>query len=356
MCRAFGFLAVVTLVVTGAACTGSGRDHLREADADAFCGAFADYLGIRQAIQESRVGDPRRLEGPLAAVEPPAALSGAWPAFAEWERANIAAYTVDASHERRWPRFWVEPVPESQEVSEVESFWDRECFTARGYEVTTVISETDPRLPPYDEPPDGRGVRVVDVGFTQGSWWREPGLHAYSYGVMVENTGDHVALDTKVEVRIAGNRQEHVIPVLLPGQRFGIGDEADLDQKWTEEPDVAIDAGYWWPAAHDVIEYAAMTTRDIITLEREFGSLELRFTISSDYPVTVGNVASRFPYETYAVPYVVFRDADGDIIGGASGEVSTSVPPGLSFGRTSANVSGVLRPDDIDHARTSVYF
>lgn len=88
--------------------------------------------------------------------------------------------------------------------------------------------------------------------------------------------------------RGSGNTsRQHTIPVLLPGQRFGVGDERQVERPGTAELRVGIgQAAGWSPVDHDLIGLPGITTGEVETLPYYGGALFVRFRIDSAYRVT----------------------------------------------------------------------
>lgn len=326
-----------------------GGDDEADEVAD-FCRVLGDHLGLEAALPEVPAADPGALAHSLATIEPPAAIAADWEAWAQQRRAAVAGYAVRAADGAR--SFLDAPDPDPA----VDGFWERECVQRRGLEPAGFVSATDPELPPYDRAPDGGGVRVVEQGFTEtASPLTDQDNYYVTVGIMVENTSDYVAVATGIEVRLrdgSGDRLPHglgddgtlSVPVLLPGQRFGVGATDLLDRGGTAELAVAVgEPAQWWPAEHRVAEFAQVTTGELSTIRDSPIELTLRFTIDSGYPVSVGRRTA----------FAVFRNAAGEIVGGANDPARyPHVRPGRSFG--DLRFQDVAQ-DVVDPSRTKIY-
>lgn len=175
---------------------------------------------------------------------------------------------------------------------------------------------------PVPAPTDA--ITIVEKGFTQDDW-------QVLLGGVLENTSSLVAYRLPVTFRVvdaagnsivepdslAGMRQE--IPVLLPGQRIGVGaiakvvsDENTFDWETAAGFDLTFGTAQWWPADGKNPAFAEVTTRLTPT--------------DVEYPSPVSESPSELELTTYS-PYCdplvdrgrvfLFRDSDGTLLGGA---------------------------------------
>jgi hypothetical protein len=364
--RALAVAVAATSLVAGS-CGGAGGND--DSAVDRFCAGFADYRGAEEALATIPVPDPRRLLARLGNVEAPPELADAWQEWQDRERLSIAADVVRGAHGRR--PFWIVTPPEERAPSPVDAFWEQECVAVRGYQVPVLVSALDPDLPPHSQAPDGGEIRVVEHGFTAAAGTDSGDeIHVVSYGIVVENTSDHVATGTSVRVRMldedgrpVGPRSgigdaEHTIPVLLPGQRFGLGEPRWVKRSGTVELVVIVgESAGWWPVDHDLVAFPGITTGDVEVDPYYGGALYVRFRIDSAYRVRFGGLTSSLLYEPARTPYVLFRNSDGEIVGGGDYRDPWDVPPGHSEGGFVTNEIPILELEsNVAPARTRVYF
>jgi hypothetical protein len=209
--------------------------------------------------------------------------------------------------------------------------------------------------------PSGGGLRVVEKGFTQVG---EDG-HMVSLGAVVENTSTLVAYRTRVTFRVydaehqiavppkTGQFLDFEIPVILPGQRVGVGTSPYVREAPTGFRSVVV-AGFdvdlgtpqWWPRDSDVHSFAPISA-NVQATDRwpsDPESAGISFTVESGYcqRLTARGVVT------------LFRDRDGTLVGG-------DVDLGLSFERCAPGKStrllpmAVTLPPYVDDSRTETY-
>jgi hypothetical protein len=157
----------------------------------------------------------------------------------------------------------------------------------------------------------GDGIRVVEKGFTQS------GVDGpVSLGAVVQNTSHMVAYRTRVTLRVFDSVSPIVeeIPVLLPGQRIGVGGEAPGGTK-AGPFRVGLDTTHWLdPAAVDGFEpVTGAYLRTIRPDPQSPATVDVHYTESSPNcrPLVDRGVAT------------VFRDSGGAIVGGALSQPGT---------------------------------
>jgi hypothetical protein len=191
-------------------------------------------------------------------------------------------------------------------------------------------------------------VRVVDSGYTVFPGPAEPGaaftpeavaagetFDVVSWGVVVENTSEWIAIHTDVRVRLVdpagtvvpttGAEEwpgQETIVVLRPGERYGMGHTGGLERVVDRPPgnvpaDLQVELGssQWLPPDTDRIEPGDLRASDLrVGQGSEADPLAFRvdFTADSTYE-------ARQPIWATAV----FRDAAGRIIGGTSRQNDT---------------------------------
>jgi hypothetical protein len=165
--------------------------------------------------------------------------------------------------------------------------------------------------------PDGGGIRVAEKGFTQLKQ-QPPGVSA---GAMLENTSAMVAYRTRVVLRILDSAGRPAttsespqllqeIPIILPGQRIGVGSHAYLaggtDKIASFE--VELQAAQWF-SRETIAGYtgASGTFKQI----HRFDPVDTE-PAYIDYTATVSSCRALSPRMVAAV----YRDASGAVIGG----------------------------------------
>jgi hypothetical protein len=184
---------------------------------------------------------------------------------------------------------------------------------------------------------------VVEQGHSQyPSSYGDP---LVSYGVVLENTSDQIATNVSVEVTLMGVTEPTPeaspveIPVLMPGQRVGVGHTAYDDASAMTGMDVAVDATQWWPPDLRSIELGDISVSELTISPAGDGTLT--FTLDSTVPVYEGGTF-----------HAVLRDASGTIVGG--GNDVGNVSPGRSFAALDP-YTGAL-PPSADAGTSQVWF
>lgn len=207
--------------------------------------------------------------------------------------------------------------------------------------------------------PSGGGLRVIEKGYTQIG---DRG-HRVSLGAIVENTSSLVAYRTRISFRVFdADHQLAVppkgtflleIPVILPGQRVGVGDTPYVREAPTGWRSVTV-AGFdldlgtpqWWPRDNDVHSFAPTSTHLRETARSSEGgeSGSVGFTVDSAYcqQLISRGVAT------------LFRNGFGVLVGGDVdlGHSYERCAPGKST--TPVSVS-VAIPLGVDESRTETY-
>ncbi len=175
---------------------------------------------------------------------------------------------------------------------------------------------------PLEEPPQTGGIEIIDEGFSPS----EPeaktiGLNA---GVVVKNTSDYVARNITIHIdmleptgerlHVLGDGSKEwqgtkiVVPYILPDTTFGMGTEAQVmgtKSDLTIENDVQVEE--WWPRDNGVHNFGKLIAKPMSRNEQfKMG----RITLTSNYCRPVKNARLG----------VIYRDAEGNIIGGNSRE------------------------------------
>lgn len=246
--------------------------------------------------------------------------------------------------------------------------------------LSACTTDDDPTDPPastpatpaptaFASPPDGVAPAVAETGFSVSPYENDESADLLSYGVMVENPGEFVALDVLVQIRlldadgepideISGERtdnpepQPRAITRLLPGERIGVGRTVPHYGSDVAELDVRVEVGKWSPVYGDLWWFHPVSATDVATSDGPHGPT-LGFTVDAAYTGDMIRgqlwVGGHFS--------AIFRDADGTIVGGAdcchgTGQTQVEVPPGRSQAELYLE-NGV--PAQADPSRTEVY-
>ena len=209
---------------------------------------------------------------------------------------------------------------------------------------------------PGDRAPGGGGLRVVEQGFSPLPAGTAP-VPGVSLGAVLENTSGQVAyrarirfrvLDTRgVEIPAAGALLSQQIPVILPGQRIGVGAWTYVGEEASGTPvtaggfEVRIGATEWLPESE----------------RGRFAEISTRHQQIERSPATGGTGTIRYSVESgYCRPLVprgagfVFRDSGGAIAGGS---FQTGGGVRCRPGSSEEAVSSVMGiPAGIDESRT----
>jgi hypothetical protein len=164
----------------------------------------------------------------------------------------------------------------------------------------------------------GGGIRVVEQGFSQSDV-----DESISLGAVLENTGHEVAYRTRVVLRLFDERHRPTagaspivqeIPILLPGQRIGVGGDARPSAGTTAASfQVELGSTRWVPRdalGSDFSPVTATSPRTVRPDPTSPSTVDVHYTeVSTNCrPLVDGGAA------------VVFRDDSGAIVGGALGQ------------------------------------
>jgi hypothetical protein len=183
---------------------------------------------------------------------------------------------------------------------------------------TTSPPETD-GPDDTEPPPAGDGaVQVVDEGFT--NFVNDLDEQAGSFGFIVENTGADVLQSVSMQVVVyqAGDKvittKDFTIGTIRPGEKLGFGDELygedlgegieRLEIQIPDHSDSVTDASEVPDGAFEVSE---------LTTQPDDYNLVTNFTLASTYSTEI---------VSYPSTYVIYRNADGKIVGAAWGAAS----------------------------------
>lgn len=194
-------------------------------------------------------------------------------------------------------------------------------------------------------PPSKGGLEVVDKGVGRISG-------GYSYGIILKNTSHLAVKSAQVTVTpldSTGNRiseeGSHAdnTSVIMPGAQFGVGDFFSAAGGAVSDVRVKIHNVSWWPVRNSVRPFAKVTVTEVDMSSRS----------TSDDMNVILHVRSGYGQHGPDIPttYVIFRGADGKIVGGgqlwnpskspdgSSGTYVYSYPNGLVPYRSSAELA-----------------
>jgi hypothetical protein len=168
------------------------------------------------------------------------------------------------------------------------------------------------------------GLAVVESGFSTYEGFNGP---AGSYGLILENIGDQPITNVTVQVVVYDRNDtvvgtdDHAVAVVSPHAKLGLGAEiSDPLPNGIGRIDIRTEGGEGEP-----IPSGAFTVADVATSSDEFG-VYTTFVVSSSYAIEF----------ELAPAYAVYRDAVGQIVGGASGLIDLIPPQGRANGEVTA--------------------
>jgi hypothetical protein len=219
-----------------------------------------------------------------------------------------------------------------------------------GTTTTAQPGSSTPQAPTTEAPGGGgggapataEGVDVIQQGFTNFPAALD-GTNHVTYAYILQNTTDDPVTDLQVTITLtdaAGTvltSDSHSVAVLQPGARLGLGDEPF--EEIGEVSDMEVQVGV--PSYSSATPEQGEVTVDGITTTTDDYQHKTTFTVSSTYESQLES-----PYA-----YVVYRDGNGEIIGGSYGFLDL-VPAG---GSTSGEVTSYEVIPGIDPERTEVY-
>lgn len=189
--------------------------------------------------------------------------------------------------------------------------------SAPGSAGTGDVSPAD--IPPFTEAPDGGELRVVESGvsvFTDPS----DGDRQLTWGVVLENTSDHVAVSTDVRAHAVDDAGERVatgwgwrrvlgpetVVQVAPGARFSLGHTAELTGGEPADLEVEVSGSQWVPADAVGIVFPTLEATAVAV---PGGADSTRLDL---------DVSSSLDEELEARVSAVMRDQSGEVIGGFS--------------------------------------
>ncbi|ADD45622.1 hypothetical protein [Stackebrandtia nassauensis] len=231
-----------------------------------------------------------------------------------------------------------------------------------------------PDAPPTDKPSDDGEVRIVEKGY-------QPlvdvaGEPQVSWGAMVENTSEEMVAVVTLKLAILDGdgkslNKEHgdydldpTVPVILPGQRVGIGDVVYMDSSGVAKVKLDVADVRWYPVDGQTGAFAELKVSkvkgswvnqgqevpywgddEIGAYADERGDLLLRFRVDSGYERIVERPGG----------CAIFRDDNGKIVGASPLEalnLRAEIPPGWSKQHLIVTDGP---PENFDASATKVY-
>jgi hypothetical protein len=210
---------------------------------------------------------------------------------------------------------------------------------------TTVSTPVDPPDDPDDTsaPPADGDIALTEQNFTV-SMDELTETDTLAYGFVVENTTDQAATNVSMQIGfldesgtvVADDTQ--LLNVLMPGQTFGLGNSGVEVRGDPVEMQVTLSDPTW--ASPDA--YGEITTSGISTsIDDTYGAPSTSFTAESTYDEQLDG-----PYA-----YVIYRNSDGEIVGGAWSTMTFLQADGSSTGE----VNTYYTIDGVDESQTEVY-
>jgi hypothetical protein len=195
---------------------------------------------------------------------------------------------------------------------------------------TAAPTETTGTEPTGDNP-----VQVVDEGFSNFMGGVNGDEPQASYGFIVENTGTDVVTDISINISAydAGGTavatDSETIWVLRPGERIGIGDEFYGTTLAGPIERVEVNVGEPSNFSAEEVPAEGTLTAEGITTSADDYSVTTTFTATSTYAEQVDSPSV----------YAIYRDANGQIIGGSFGFVD--------FVPANGSVAGEIRSYEV---------
>jgi hypothetical protein len=181
-----------------------------------------------------------------------------------------------------------------------------------GPATTTASPETTAAAPSGDA-----AVAVVESGFSNFMGGFDQDERSVAYGYIVENSGDEVATDITISISAydaTGNAvasDSHTIHVLRPGEKMGLGDEFFGDTFAADVDRIDVQVSEPSGLGSEAVPADGTLTAEGITTTADDYSVTTKFTAKSTY-------AEQLDYPS---AYAIYRNAEGNIIGGSTGTV-----------------------------------
>jgi hypothetical protein len=283
---------------------------------------------------------------------------------------------MDGSRRRRWTVIAVvAAITVVGTVVVVAATRDHHATTSTAATPSASPSAGPTALPaPAATAADGGRLRVVEQGFTQldesvtrtltpGYGPKNPEPYTPVYlGIVVENTSrDEVAISPTIRVQYldgtgkvvpegwSGNGAAAGAGTIFPGQRIGLRAMFSIDATPISRIEVtAVNAA--WLRPDDAKPWGSRLTASDVALVH---------TASPRANIVTFKAHSEYGRMVSAVPFAIFRDASGKIIGAGSADSlqAKSFPHGVADGSITFDGLGESwLPANLDPARIEVYF
>ena len=131
------------------------------------------------------------------------------------------------------------------------------------------------------------------------------------------------------------------VTVVLPGERVGFGATFLADPDATATMEVALTTAAWWARDNPALEFGEITVADVAT-DRSHPPKNLMFAITSGYSENLTSTRAA----------AIFRNTEGEIVGGATAQEPSPLPSGQSEGSITVEYG---LPLSADPAETEVY-
>lgn len=252
--------------------------------------------------------------------------------------------------------------PGADEVAQAIDVVDAGLTAGHVYACVTAAGQATGWYPPAGScPPERRGP----IGDT------------VSYGVVVRNTSDQVVQDVPLTLRFLDDAGQVInepatpfsdvdltsvdagVAILRPGETFGFGGMRYLDRPGATRVDVEVgEPREWMPADHfDWLQTCCVLGSRTHTSLRLTASDIRVSTGPENEPVVTFQVSTNID-QPVSPPYAnaVFRNAAGEVIGGADGPVESEIPPEGSSVQSEIRLDDPMAVPGIDPTRTEIYF
>ncbi|MGH9214325.1 MAG: hypothetical protein ACRD2C_27210 [Acidimicrobiales bacterium] len=210
--------------------------------------------------------------------------------------------------------------------------------TTRDVETTQPPDTTENTGP--TTPGDASAIEVVEEGWSTFTDFAD--TPTGSYGFVVENTGDEIIMGAELSVTVYDEAEGVVktasgtVGSLRPGQRLGLGGDLYGDDVSNGVGDIDVQVGQaQFPL--EVPTDGELTVSGVDWTSDDFG-LDVTFTVESTFSEQIDAPGAS----------AVFRNAAGDIIGGASGGMSNFIPANGSTGGQVTTIENVPDVDSIE--------
>ncbi|GLY32496.1 hypothetical protein [Kineosporia sp. NBRC 101731] len=209
--------------------------------------------------------------------------------------------------------------------------------------------------------PEGHDVKVVESGFTTVAGKTNAAFPVISMGAVLENPSDQVAYRTRVTFDAQDVRGSSVIldtqsrysmievPVIQPGEKVAVGVSLIADERSTATTiSVTPDLSTWLPSG-DSSNGLAPVVATLVPENTDHdtdGSAHLQYTVAN---TNCDNLI-------YRGVSVVWRDADGTLVGGDTDTARSSFPCNIDSSDKAfrADTKENSTPESVDFSKSDV--